>query len=534
MSREKYMNSILLLALAAGIIIYGGSIIWINFHGQQWYSFDIYSDTVVSKLMAEERTLFPESWVFGNQYYVVATPVLAAIIYGVFHNSILALALASTIMMFLILWSFAWSIKPFLGWRDMLVGEFCIIGTVMLGNNAAVGNAGLIYFYTMASFYACYVWGIIFTLGVFFRIKKDKRINSVSLFFCLVMAIALGMQSLRQTLVLYLPLLAITILMYLLKRGNIKCLAFSVLVLCGNLAGYVIIKYIPVHSAPIIGDIKWSANMAELIENWTDTTQEFLSITGLSFWQNGIKWIPLFAVAVCMCGVVLTAISMVIKKKDDSVLGCLILFSTVSLLAVYAVGVLLLRIRGIYFFVWYLLVTYSVMYMVKEIKNVKMKNLLICGLLCGGVLNYICNFVPDYIEYYERSQFYQQVTDDLIEEGIDCVYYDLRTWPLFAAFSKDKILAGTVALDPDNKSDGLMYPVPYLMYTDVFYNAKDYNSYMVFTNWTFDYLERDASESYRNKLMSELEYVKSVQYGEEEFYFYRFPVDILNVDYIRK
>ena len=54
----------------------------INFIGFAWFCTpDMYSDTYVARLMWQEKTLFPESWVFGNQFYVCVTPVLAACFY---------------------------------------------------------------------------------------------------------------------------------------------------------------------------------------------------------------------------------------------------------------------------------------------------------------------------------------------------------------------------------------------------------------------------------------------------------------------
>ena len=43
----------------------------------------MYSDAQIAKLMWEQKTIFPKNWIFGNQYYVIATPVLAAVMYGI-------------------------------------------------------------------------------------------------------------------------------------------------------------------------------------------------------------------------------------------------------------------------------------------------------------------------------------------------------------------------------------------------------------------------------------------------------------------
>ena len=98
-------HDILTISLLLGTFVYFISILWINFHAKQWYSFDIYSDAFLARIMVEQRTLFPDNWVFGNQYYVIATPVLAAIFYALFHDTVLAMSLASSVMTIFILLS---------------------------------------------------------------------------------------------------------------------------------------------------------------------------------------------------------------------------------------------------------------------------------------------------------------------------------------------------------------------------------------------------------------------------------------------
>ena len=90
------------------IILCIRAILIINFQGFPRYcDTDMYSDTLVAKLMWEQKTLFPQNWVFGNQFYVIATPVLCALFYGVTGNLNFSMGLAFTVMGLLILVSFA-------------------------------------------------------------------------------------------------------------------------------------------------------------------------------------------------------------------------------------------------------------------------------------------------------------------------------------------------------------------------------------------------------------------------------------------
>lgn len=381
----------------------------------------------------------------------------------------------------------------------------------------------------MASFYACYIFTIVFTLGIYFRIRLRKNVNLIVLVISGMLSFALGIQSLRGTLVLYLPLIVFAIIMMILRKNEKSSTVYVVALCIANVAGIIVIKCIPVKSAPIISELSLTLNVADLINNLQLTTSELLSITGLKFCTQGIKWIPLFVVSVFFCVVIALAMVKIIKnrhKTKESMIEGSIIFFIISLIAVFFVGIFMFRVRAIYFFVWYLLVVFSFIYVVGEYEKIsKVVSVILCF---AGVLNYIMNFCPDFFQYTGRNNFYQEVADELIAEGIDCLYYELHTSPLLAVFSDDQIVSGTVHLDPEEQSGGVMYPVNYLEPLDIFKNSEQYNAYIVFSNWTFDYLERSTSDVYIEKLMSNLEYVRKVSYQDEELTFYRFSSDLLN------
>ena len=93
--RERMWQFALLALLAAYLLVFS----IINFCGfTDFMTPDIYSDTLAARYMWEQKSLFPEGWVFGNQYYVVATPVLSALFYGLIGSMNLAMAIATTVM----------------------------------------------------------------------------------------------------------------------------------------------------------------------------------------------------------------------------------------------------------------------------------------------------------------------------------------------------------------------------------------------------------------------------------------------------
>lgn len=107
----------LLALLAAYLVVFS----IINFCGfTDFMTPDIYSDTLAARYMWEQKSLFPEGWVFGNQYYVVATPVLSALFYGLIGSMNLAMAIATTVMTLALLAACYWLFRSFLGQTQAL------------------------------------------------------------------------------------------------------------------------------------------------------------------------------------------------------------------------------------------------------------------------------------------------------------------------------------------------------------------------------------------------------------------------------
>ena len=86
------------------------------------------------------------------------------------------------------------------------------------------------------------------------------------------------------------------------------------------------------------------------------------------------------------------------------------------------------------------------MYVVQH--YVKISRYVVVLLCLVGALNYITNFYPDFSQYAERDKFFQETTDELVDSGIDCLFFDIHTSPVLVAYSDDKIISGTISLDP--------------------------------------------------------------------------------------
>ena len=92
---EKLFSIILTLLLFAFL----GLVFYVNLScNPDYYDGDIYNDINYAKEAWKAKSLFPKDWIFGNQTYVVATPVLAVLFYGITGNGFTAMAIASCIM----------------------------------------------------------------------------------------------------------------------------------------------------------------------------------------------------------------------------------------------------------------------------------------------------------------------------------------------------------------------------------------------------------------------------------------------------
>ena len=369
---------IILFILGTGV--YFVSCVVINFIGKPWYNIDMYSDALVAELMADEMTLFPSSWTFGNQYYVVATPVLGAVFYKFIGDSFYAMALASSVMMAVIYLSYWWCLKPFLNKKSLAVGLFVLSGGIIFGTSSCEYQYGFQIFYTMASYYACYIVGVFLTLGLSLRIYTGMPFHKIWFPIVIVMNFALGMQSLRETLILNIPLVIISLYLFILKKCHYKeNIFFSVGIFLSNFSGIIVIKILVkimnIKSYTIISKFSLRTDIQQILEHFFREIDNLFKFTGLYF----VYYIKVNSVFIIIfLGALLTVLSVILSvafilvKKDTSPLAIAVLCCFVSVISVFGVGVLFFENRIIYYFIWYILSVLSVCYFLNRLISKKL------------------------------------------------------------------------------------------------------------------------------------------------------------------
>ena len=351
---KKYGFPALCLAI---LCVYFVAACTINFSGRPgFYSTDMYTDMVYAQEAWEHKSIFPEGWVFGNQLYAVATPVLAALFYGICSDQVVAMALASTVMGVLTLVSFGFLIKAmFPGIRLVLLGCAFFAGLTLSFGGAVREVNGWQLFFTMCSFYACYAISAFLAFGCYIRsVKRRPKDQWLALVFACFMAFGTGVQSLRQTLIMTCPLVAVEGLWFLLRLWKKRPLLTNTTITClliaiCNIAGVLFAEVANIPQVEIFGKLQWLP-LANGLKNLQASAQNALSLFGV---QD-----KLLAVVLLSCGGGgLLCLAWKLWKKGSRAGALSLCLLGVSVAAILALDCLTtMSVRNIYYFLLYPLV----------------------------------------------------------------------------------------------------------------------------------------------------------------------------------
>ncbi len=503
--------SIILILL---LLCYVLSMIWINFHAALWYRMDCYTYAYEGRLMFESRSFFPENWIFGNQYHIVSSPNLAALFYGLTKDSVSAMAFAASLSIILVLLSFLWCFKPFVEKQALWAGALCLLGGAIFGTDAALYISGLQVLYTMCSYYACYLIGILLTLGIWIRLRLGKHVSIWLTLLALLLNFALGMQSLREMLVLVIPLFLTDFLFsfYSSEKGKARLhlSIFCFLFLCGvfafEMAGHFYMKSLNVPSTPIIGNLEIDIIPSHLLANFWASTKNLLRISGLAIAMDGIKHLPLSLCALCIVLAVLFALFLIFKNRDRSPLALSIVFSLLSVLCVFGIGIFFMRTRDIYYFVYWLLASLSIVYLLNH-ERFRQKHTLFAALIAICCFNYCFSFIPNYIDYYKNHNTLESFAMSLANREIRVIYTD--GMPVIAAASHDRIVSQSYWLDFSMDSGYPLMFFPSDKHTAVYNDEYYANSLICISDTTQQAIEQ-APDEYKNAIMGNLLFVDQI------------------------
>ena len=423
-NKLHYPACILLIML----ILYFTLMCVVNFLSPpSYYNSDMYSDIILAEKMWAEKTIFPNNWIFGNQLYVAATPVLSALFCGMVTDPYLAMGMASTVMVAAIFVSFIWMLKPALpSLEDRLYGLVYFVGIVLFFGDAAIKLRGWQLLFTMCSYYACYAITVFLAFGCCLRSKQRwGRSFYVILVSTCLLCFATGIQSLRQTMIMTVPLFAVELLNVInrtlqKKQPFTKSFFVSCAISTSNLAGVIVKNYINVSQREIFGSITFlhpAEIPSAIVESFSTIIDLFMSYST----KGMIASVFYLVLNVLLFAVLLVKFQ---KAKNHAAITILMLFAA-SVGCIWGIDIISgMSVRDIYYFMLYPFLAVLAMYAYAEAKNIS-KYLLLLALLCLSLLNIPRHVLPLTEDFVNRDDEIGYEISDYLEENNFTVAFGL-------------------------------------------------------------------------------------------------------------
>ena len=411
-----------------------GLVFYVNLScNPEYYDGDIYNDINYAKEAWKAKSIFPKNWIFGNQTYVVATPVLAALFYGITGNGFTAMAIASCIMTVFVILTYDWMTRTLFSYNERTAGFLFMIGFLLLKAHVATSQQGIQAFFTMASYYACYLINAFIVYGCYVRIRQGKFMGKHIVLAVIGAALSFGtgMQSLRQTAVMALPLVACEVLLIIIysakdKRFAISCSTlFSAIVFISNIAGLIVMKFIEINQSSIYGT-------TALVKSFRAFGKKLfynIEYVALTFGLDALKLRIRLAVSVFFLIIILIGFILCVKDffKDKSnnqgrfTLTVLLTFGCVS---VFAAGVLTDVVnRALYYFMIYPLLAICVSYII--VKCEKKRGLLVSVIsvfAAGMIIFRTVGTVGEIKAGKDKNSTAHQIANYMLDNGYDTIF----------------------------------------------------------------------------------------------------------------
>lgn len=487
---QKKSDLFFSILLTVVLLIFLGLIFYINLScNPKFYDGDMHCDINYAKAAWEAKSIFPKNWVFGNQLYVFATPVLTALIYGITSDSLLSIGFTSCIMTVLIVLSFNWMMKPLFTYNQRMCAFLAMVAFIFSKSSITAGTCGAQLFFTLASYYAPYLISAFITFGSYIRLlnKIVKKSDILILILSVVLSLALGVQSSRQTAVMALPLVAcetLNIVINSIKRKKLsfsKTTVFTALIFIFNLIGLAISKFLNIAQNHIYEESTASLSPKSIIANAIDNMKCVLDVFYPYQFSRSLAIVLAYFLSAFIVGIFIFSFIKLVKcgfedKADFSLLLCFVL----GVMSVFAVGCLgFIKIRTIYYFMIFPLLAVACAYFLKNVKLAVKPVYLIVACLCIGLCIY---------HFYEENKIIKESTDPnaehyqissyLLENNYNCIYSPFgKSTPITLA-SHDKISSVFVSAKQFNEENGspIFAPINYLCIKDEYLKFDNENT----------------------------------------------------------
>lgn len=428
--REKIF-SVVLTVLLLGFV---GMVFYINFSiNPEYYDGDIYNDINYAKEAWKAKSLFPKDWIFGNQTYVVATPVLAALFYGITGNGFTAMAIASCIMTVLTLLTYDWMTRTLFSYNERTAGFLFMIGFLLLKAHVATSQQGIQAFFTMASYYACYLINAFIVYGCYVRIRQGKFTGKhiIPAIIGAALSFGTGMQSLRQTAVMALPLVACEVLLIIIYSAKDKRFAisystlFSAIVFIANIAGLVAMRFIEINQNSIYGTTAFVSGFKDFFRKLFLNMESVALTFGLDALELRVRLVASIPfLLIILIGFILCVKDYIKNKCNEQGRFVLVMLLTLGCVSVFAAGVLTDVVnRALYYFMIYPLLAVCVSYIIVKFEKKRDVLFAVVAVFTAGMIIFrTAGAVEEIKAGKDKNSTAHQIANYMLDNGYDTIY----------------------------------------------------------------------------------------------------------------
>lgn len=434
--KEKKKSELTIsIVLTVLLLAFLGLVFYVNLScNPEYYDRDMYSDMNYAKEAWKAKSFFPKEWVFGNQTYIVATPALVAVIYGICGDVVIAMGTASCIMSVLVFLSYDWMMKAYCSYNERTAGFLFMVSFIIAKAHIAVDDCGAQILFTMASYYACYVITAFLTYGVYVREKNNLPIAKYIPIYIItiVLSFATGIQSLRQALIMALPLMFAEIcfvIIELIKSKKIKSISsvlYSCLIFFANIAGYVVSKFMDYKQTTIYGKASFNFDLSKIKNSIPQTIRNMIDNYSVYYFPSIISHLVAAAMFAIVIIALILAVKNYVRSKEKNIsevaLLLLLLLGSIDLIAVGALTNM--RVRVVYYIMMFPLAAVSFTVILRALKG-KIKKILYIMLAAVAVISFGAKGITTYREIENgklSSNPIIQAEKYMTENGYDTVY----------------------------------------------------------------------------------------------------------------
>lgn len=418
------------------------------------------------------------------------------------------MGLASTVMGMLILVAFIWMLYPFVKKKvNLCISATALLCCVRFGRIPFNSFGEL--FFIMCSYYSCYmiaafiIWGL-YARCLFYNdsIFCGKRGYRCSVVFCAVLSFALGVQSIRQTVIMVAPMCIVEVSRLIKvwygrtkkEQMSVSSQAFvlTAVVALANLAGLIAIRLASIPRYTLFGASSFVHGRDALLARGKRLHELLKETTGLSMQEHTC----LSIINILLWMIVIAVIVKIYRERSERMaLRFLLGLFAVSLVIVSITGLVVnMNFRSVYLFMWFPLSCVAISYFFESCSKRDYMLYALAFVVSAWVGGYFMSYRSMAASATQTDAAYQErreTAEWLAENGFAIVYGRWNSTEELVVPSNGRLEAGCWQ---DSTPEGLFVITPWLMNTEIY--TEECNKDAVY------YIHNDVAEEFIRKAES--------------------------------